>query len=186
MVAMMLTPLALAQRIELKNNDKFKTFEVELTTAPGDNVEMEFIPSEDNPRKIIGSHDENMAEYKITVDGTEYLLGVDFTYTGYASWTIWEPVMPLVIPPILSPGRMVTLDVKYMYTFLPASGIEGTIKMHAKGTSEGSLVNMLINEEMMITSLQGTGDLQNVNIQAVGGLGPSHRGIVSGWPLPPP
>ena len=179
-VAMMLTPFAAAKRIDLRNNNKFETFTVALTTGPGFNSDLEYIPNEVNPNKIVGSHDETMLAYTITVDGTDYILDVDFEYTGHASWTIWDPVIPLAIPPIFSAGRVFVLDVKYMYTFLPASGIDGTIKIHAKGMGE-SVLDMLANEDFMITSLQGTGDLQNVNIKAVGGIG-YHRGIVSGWP----
>jgi hypothetical protein len=182
MIALMLTPFAFGERIELKNNDKFKPFEVQLTTGGATNVEVDFIPSVDQCNKVSGSYDEIMAAYTITVDGTEYDLNDDFLYTGHATWTIWDPELPLAVPSLYTPGSKILFDVKYMYDFSAvADGIDGTIEMHARGIGE-SIFDIILNGKMFISSMQGTGDLKNVVIQAIGVAGPGHIGIVSGWP----
>ena len=181
LIVMAVTPFTFGKRTDLKNNDKFKAFTVSLTPGGIENLEVNYIPSEEDCVKVSGSHDELVAGYTITVDGIVYNLDVDFVYEGHVTWTLWNPVLPVAALPALTPCSKIHFDVKYMYNFLPASGIEGTIQMHAVGTSD-SFVDMMINQEMMITSMQGTGNLQNVNIKAVGVPGPGHIGIVSGWP----
>ena len=67
-----------------------------------------------------------------------------------------------------------------MYDFSAfAGGIEGTITMLALTTSGAK-------RAMHISSLQGTGHLKNVNIQATMGEGFTHLGVVKGWPDIPP
>jgi len=117
--------------------------------------------------------------------GLNFNTHTHFTYNGHLTWTIYAPEMPLATPPYLTPCRMITLDVKYSYTFLAASGIEGTINMHAMARGE-TIADLLGPGDMLITSMQGTGDLKNVNIKATtAGGGVTHMGIVSGWPDTP-
>jgi len=185
-VAMMATPLALALSWEPKNNSKFQSFDVTATLLGGTNQEQRFVPSEDAPNIVFISADEVMENYQITIDGTRtYLQDTHFTYNGHLTWTLYAPELPLQAPPYLTPCRMLTLDVKYSYTFLPASGIEGTINMHAMARGE-TITDLLGPGDMLITSMQGTGDLKNVNIKATtAGGGVAHMGIVSGWPDTP-
>ncbi len=73
---------------------------------------------------------------------------------------------------------MVHMKVDYMYDFSAVpGGIEGTLRMQAILTGDGSPLALSIN------SLAGTGDLQNVMIKATSHLGTPivHDGIVSGW-----
>jgi hypothetical protein len=78
------------------------------------------------------------------------------------------------------------MRVDYSYEFLPASGLTGTIYLHA--------VSVGGNYGMMISSLYGTGDFEGVQIRATGGaisISPpvsppiysyGHSGWVYGWP----
>ena len=184
LILMAITPFALARNLELKNNDKFEVFQVDLATNLGD-VNMKVIGPEDSPNKIVFSKVEELTLYEITVGTKTYSLAEGhFTYTGFIVYTVWDPVLPVATPFIMTPGRMVHFDVKYMYTFLSASGIEGTIEMHAIAQGE-TLADVFTPGTMIITSQQGTGDLQNVNIKATAGATHGHEGIVSGWPETP-
>lgn len=179
-----LTPLAFAKTWMEKNNEKFEVFQVDLATVlePANTM---VVGPEDAPNKIMFSRVEEMTLYEITVGSKTYSLAEGhFQYDGFIVYTVWDPVLPVAIPWILTPGRQVLFDVKYMYTFLPASGIEGAIEMHAIGSGE-SLADVFTPGTMIITSQQGTGDLQNVNIKASGGAVHGHEGLVSGWPDTP-
>lgn len=178
---MMATPLVAGLSWEPKNNEKFQSFETTLTLAGVTNTEIKYSPSEDAPNKVVISADENMVNYQITIDGSKtYIQGTDFIYSGHLTWVLFDPEMPLAFPYYLTPARMLSLDVKYSYTFLPASGIEGTINMHA--IAKGEIITDLFGPgAMLITSMKGTGDLQNVNIKATNAVG-GHMGTVLGWP----
>ena len=180
-LAMMLTPLALASSWDPKNNDKFQTFSTilvpnvaNIATAAAN---PEYIPSQDNPNKVITSWvEEPMIDYEITVGTNTYYLGVDFEYTGVAVLTAIgapftaNPPFGLIVG---SKQRKFRVDYKYDFDAIPG-GIEGTLEMLAITAKDGV---------MHIRNLKGTGDLQNVKIQATGievGLG--HIGVVLGWP----
>jgi len=180
-VAMMLTPLALANSWDPKNNDKFQSFDTVFTFGPGSNYVNIFNPFEEVPNKVVQTYDENMLTYTITVGVNSYEFGTDFVYDGQVALTIWDPEVPLAIPAFYTPCRKMAITVKYTYTFLPASGIEGTIKMLAISKGE-TVADLMAPGAMQITSLQGTDSLQNINIKATGGGGLTHTGIVSGWP----
>jgi hypothetical protein len=183
--AMLATPLVLAEPWDYpKNNDKFQTYNaVVVVDWFGQVYNFERAPPVEGkyPNLIVISWEEIMLDHTIIVGENEYNLGEDFEYTGFAVLTVWDPIPG---PPGDFPtGSKVSFDVKYMYTFLPASGIEGTISMHAKATAE-SFDDVTIPGAMLVTSMEGTGDLINVNIKATGGadIGVTHNGIVSGWP----
>ena len=176
-VAIMLTPLALAKPWTApKNNAKFKPFSA--VVVPGASLRVvEYIPSEENPNKIVNSWvEEPMTAYFITVDTVTYSLGTDFEYTGFAVYTaIGDEFTPNAFG-LLQGDKVNHFRVEYMYDFIDGpSGIDGTLQMLAITSS---------SEGMHIRSLQGTGDLQNVQIQATA-AGLTHTGIVSGWPEPP-
>ncbi len=182
-VAMLLTPFAVAKSWEPKNNEKFESFAVTAIGIGPSNVEIKYSPSEDAPNLVVETADENMQNYQITIDGSKtYVQDVDFTYSGHQTWMLFSPQMPIAAPIYLTPVRMMILDVKYSYTFLPASGIEGTIYMHAIAKGE-TIVDLVSPGGMLITSLDGTGDFRNVNIKATSaGGGIAHIGTVIGWP----
>lgn len=181
LVAILATPMVSGLSWEPKNNEKFQSFETSIGSIAVTNVELKYSPSEDAPNLIVISTDEIMTNYQITIDGSKtYIQDTDFTYSGHQTWMLYNPELPLDFPYYLTPVRMLSLDVKYSYTFLPASGIEGTINMHSITKGE-SIADLLASGAMLITSMEGTGDLQNVNIKATTAEG-GHSGIVSGWP----
>jgi hypothetical protein len=170
-----------------KNNPKFETFQVfghgsfSVSLNPNN---WQYIPSKEQCNKVIISWDEVFAAMQIIVDGHPYVMGTDFTYTGHATMIFYDPVLPPPAPgyPFQIVARMENSQIDYKYTFLPASGIDGTVRMQA----------IFKDGFYSISSLSGTGDLQNVQIKATSytaGL-PSHTpswnlghiGIVSGWP----
>ena len=191
-VAMLAIPIVSAVPLKEKNNGKFQTFHVyfkvnAFTFIAG---EHDYIPSKDNVNKLTVNGPESFIQYDLTVGSKTYKQGVDFIYTGHFEYIFYDVTAWLTIPGIL-PAYLWPADggyrtnhlvVDYMYEFLPASGIDGTVQLRAiKNGSEG----------MAINSLAGTGDLQNVQIKAVvtsdvaigGGLyEATHDGTVVGWP----
>lgn len=180
-IVIMLTPLALANSWDPKNNDKFQTFSTILVPNVANiaaaAANPQYIPSEDNPNKVITSWiEEPMTDYEITVGTNTYYLGVDFEYTGVAVLTaIGAPFT--ANPPfgLIVGSKQRKFRVDYMYDFGDDGvGIDGTLEMLAITAKDGV---------MHIRNLKGTGDLKNVQIQATGievGLG--HIGVVLGWP----
>ena len=179
--AMLSTPLAMAMPWDEKNNEKFQTFETSFIPNLGNIMAAAenplYIPSEDSPNKIIYSWvEEPMIAYTINVGSHTYNLGTDFEYTGVAVLTqIGAPFTPNpALGNILMGSKEVKFRVDYMYDFSAIEGgLEGTIEMLAITAKEGI---------MHIRSLRGTGDLQNVQIQATSPGGFAHIGVVSGWP----
>jgi len=170
-----------------KNNDKFETFNVLgraslSASAAGD---WQYIPSEEKPNKIVVSWDEVMTSHVITIDGVHtYTLGTDFTYEGHQVVTLYDPVInpppvPINVYALIASARMVHMKVDYMYDFSAVpGGIEGTLRMQG----------ILKEGVFSISSLSGTGDLQNVQIKATsmpqsGTYNFAHNGIVIGWPV---
>lgn len=188
-LTLFMSPIMLAQAVPLKekNNDKFQDF----TEAGSYNAliyyagaDTTYIPNMDNVNKWIVSVNEVnevMLTYEIRIGGNTYELGKDFDYTGYSQEIFWDPVFnPITGFPTSS--RATHLVVNYMFDFSAVvGGIEGTLMMRAVSQGEHGST---------ITSLSGTGDLQNVQINAyisnVGNVGPIisfvHSGLVQGWP----
>jgi len=180
-ISLMLIPFAVAKNWEPKNNDKFQSFAVSSSLIGFENDVWKFVPSEDASNILFMSADEIMDGYQITIDGTRtYVQDMHFTYSGRYTFTLYDPG-DVVIPIFYTPCRMMSLVVEYSYTFLPASGIQGTINMLAIARGE-TVADLTGYGEMMITSLKGTGDLQNVNIKATSTGGVTHTGTVIGWP----
>jgi len=180
-IAILATPLAVAKPWQEKNNDKFQTFEVALVPNVANIMAAAanptYIPSEDNPNKIIYSWvEEPMVAYTINVGSNTYNLGTDFEYTGVAVLTqIGAPFTPNpALFDILMGSKQRMFRVDYMYDFSAVpGGLEGTLTMLAITAEDGV---------MHIRSTRGTGDLQNVQIQATSPGGFAHLGIVQGWP----
>ena len=188
LLTLFMSTIMLAQAVPLKekNNDKFQDFMEAgsysiLSYVTGDQT---YIPSMEKTDKLILSWNEAMLTYEISIDENTYVMGKDFSYTGYAQEIFWDPVFGgtggMIFP---SDYRATHLVVDYMYDFSAfQGGIEGTLMMRA--VSQGG-------RGSIITSLAGTGDLQNVQIKAYvsnGGFIPpvtitfEHEGLVQGWP----
>ena len=63
-------------------------------------------------------------------------------------------------------------------------GIDGTLRMRATWRSD-DFFSFVTPGSFKITSLEGTGDLQNVNVKATNTIaeaGSAHLGTVIGWP----
>ena len=170
-----------------KNNEKFETFTVLVKSSSSASVggDWQYIPSQEDPEKIVVGWNEVITSLEIIIDGVHvYKIGTDFAYTGRATVILYDPVInpptpPVVVYSLISNARMVHMKVDYMYDFSAVpGGIEGTLRMQAILTGDGSPLALSIN------SLAGTGDLQNVMIKATSHSGTPivHDGIVSGWP----
>jgi hypothetical protein len=143
-----------------------------------------YIPSADHVKKLVISWDEEFITYDITVDGITYSLGKDFTYSGHAVMTFYNPVFDDPQLGNLYPTAFSALQerivYKYDFSAVPG-GIDGTIRMIA--TTENGVLS--------IRSLCGTGDFRNVHIKATATdtfdeatltVNIFHDGKVSGWP----
>ncbi len=182
---MALSTITLAQAVPLKdkNNEKFQNFSVTGTYSFLGVLlaEHEYIPSIDNVNRLVINQDEAFSTYAITIGERTYMKGTDFTYTGHAVYTFNQPVFGSTLLGKLYPtdSSANSIKIDYMFEFLPASGIQGTLNMQGTFTEGGSFIN----------SLAGTGDLQNVQIKATASssisgmtLTISHEGTVLGWP----
>ena len=179
-LAALAAPMVAAKFWEPKNNDKFQPFSTALVPNVGNIIAAianpEYTPSEDNPNKIIYTWvEEPMTAYTINVGANTYYLGTDFEYTGVAVVTqIGAPFTPNpALFGMLVGSKETKFRVDYKYDFSAVEGgIEGTLEMLAITANPGG---------MHIRSVRGTGDLQNVQIQATG-VGMGHIGTVIGWP----
>jgi hypothetical protein len=185
-VAMLVAPVVSAKPWAEKNNEKFQSF---LATFVFDetfaqNLELNYKPSEDEPNIIVATWEENYLDYSISIDGSTYHLGTDFERTGYVRRTaIGAPFIYFPFDVTGAPfGSIITHSrVEFMFDFSAVSGgIDGTLEMLSSWNVRGETV------EISIRSLRGTGDLQNVQIQATSGLPSTIEGIVIGWPDIPP
>lgn len=150
------------------------------------NTELEFIPSEEAPNKVIATYNENMPAYTIVIGDYSYKLGVDFAYTSSVKLTLWDPTMPLLPALPMTPSREIAFTIKYILDFSAfENGIEGTLEMQLIAKAE-TIFACQAPGAMTISSLQATEDLQNVNIKATSNGGFTQIGVVSGWPDIPP
>ncbi len=154
---------AQAEPLKPKTNEKFQNFAMTGTYDLLYDVFMfdhQYIPSTDNTEKLVMSGEEYFTSMQLTIGDNTYTMGSDFTYKSLLKITYFDPVFPNNAPHIgnLAPAsfRASMFIVDYTYPFLPASGITGTLNMHA--------IN--INGQTHINSLSGTDDLINVQIQA--------------------
>jgi hypothetical protein len=170
-----------------KNNEKFEEFGVTYgldfinTIIPATYAA---IAEMDNPNKVVVSYEEVAVSYEIRVgeagpDQRIYTLGDDFEYSGVATLTVFDPILPYNPAYVFLLGRMAHMRVDYMYDFGDDDeGLDGTINLVALWTGGEYLA-----KAGKITSIKCTGDFQNVQIQAAPDVGsPTHIGVVSGWP----
>lgn len=188
--SMLTTQLAMASSYEEKNNPKFKTFEVNqrqsLIPYFAALSNPTYIQSEDKPlRLIIGPYEDQIIECSIKVDGIEYIEGVDFDYFGSSTYEVWRPTGESFMG-IYPLGDLMLFKVEYTYDFgEDGQGIDGKINMLATWLSD-DFFSFISPGSFKITSIDGTGDLQNVNIKATNGLaavGSAHVGTLIGWPI---
>ena len=157
-----------------------ETFDTVL--VPGTHIPFpgypKYWPSEENPEMIFNKLTENMTNYRLVIGDETYVMDVDFTYDGIIR----------VRNPIAEP--YVFMNVKYTYTFLPASGIDGALKMEADMKYWPATETTPPVFEGTIKGY-GTGDLRGVVVKAEPGsaiidpeFGPAltHVGKVYGWP----
>jgi hypothetical protein len=188
-IVLLSCPLVTAAPLKDKSNDNFQTFHVTftcnaLTWVGGTH---EYYPSFEKANRVTISGSETMLTYDITVGTETYHLGTDFIYTGHFQYvffdvTQWNNYGSYGIWPKTGYFRERQLTVDYSYEFLPASELDGTIYFRAVAV-EG-------HYGMMIASLYGTGDFEDVQIRATNGgegnVGPIytvyHDGWVIGWP----
>jgi hypothetical protein len=184
-LSLMAPALVTADPLSERNNDKFQTITTTGTFSVFDliNGEHQYIPSFDNVNKFVTAWEEHMLTYTITVGSKTYHLGTDFDYKGYAVETKFDPIFAdpstKLIP---TQWRASNKIVEYMFDFsVYPGGIEGTLNMRGVFTQGNGFTS----------SLSGTDDLQNVQIQQVGlpeggvvrGIVTvSHEGLVHGWP----
>jgi hypothetical protein len=177
-LTMLATPFALAKSTDYpKNNEKFQSFSVSLTAVPVNSVvdyEIKYIPNEENANVAVQTWGNNIVTNEIVIGGVKhYFMGVDFEYSQSCKYIATGG------PFITVPGYGLVMGTKshlfvinYMYNFTAGSStIDGTLEMRFV-SSMGTTT---------ITSLRGTGDLQNVQIKATA-AGTGHAGVVIGWP----
>ena len=113
-------------------------------------------------------------DYTITIEGIgTYRCGTDFEYSGVAVYTCIDEPYTIVPSGLPLGSKQNKFRVDYMYDFGDGDGgIDGTLSMLAVTAQD---------EVMWITSVGGTGDLQNVQVFATA-LAPGHNGVVIGWP----
>jgi hypothetical protein len=184
-VVLLATPLVQAIPLEEKNNDKLQSYHDSGTfnyVAEQMGAVRTYIPSFDQVNKMVMEMDEVFVAYEIVVGGSKtYHMATDFAYEGHVAVTYYDPVFGDDAKTQVLESRAVDTKVDYMFDFsaIPG-GLEGTLNMHAVFTRYGG-----------ISSLSGTGDLQNVQIQAAnleGSFTPpfyitvNHGGWVVGWP----
>lgn len=167
-----------------KNNEKFQSFESKGTFNAGSAIgsaDRTYVPSFDYVNKMISSWSENFISYEIKVGDKIYNLAADFEVSGYSEHIYWNPVFSsgdtMKIFPVASSASHT--EARYTFDFLPASGIEGSFTIQTV-VNEGS---------HRTTSISGTGDLRNVQIQATVSqiqarplLTILNDGLVIGWP----
>lgn len=198
LIAVLATPLVSAKPWEYpKNNDKFEQFGVTynfdwsnyMVAAAGlEWAKKVVITFEEQPTSLyqvrIGEDGPGQRVYNqwdpISETG-------DFQYSGVATLTVWDPVLPWVFDPtdvigtFFVQGSKQHFRVDYTYDFSAVpGGLEGTLTLAAI-VSGNSLV-LGGDKAMHIFSTTGTGDFRNVNVQATAGPDATHMGIVAGWP----
>jgi hypothetical protein len=171
-----------------KNNEKFQAYQAVGTFSILDIVSgnHKYIPSFEKVNKLIISFDEPHQTHEITVGGNTYQLGTDFLMTDCLTIAVfYDPVFddPAKLYPTMPDGYRFEHNLVYWtidFSAIPG-GIEGELRMKLVATGE---------ENRLINSLSGTGDLQNVQIKATASLSFTppftlnalHIGTVSGWP----
>ena len=168
-----------------KNNEKFQTFYSAGTfngfVAFG-SADRTYIPSFDKVEKLILTWSGSFTSFEIKVGEKTYTMPTDFDVSGTSEHIYWAPVFRAgdttkTQPP--AADRASHTRGEYTFDFLPASGLEGSFS-----------IQTIVNEgSHRTTSLSGTGDFRNVQIQATVSqiqarpfLTILNDGLVIGWP----
>ena len=193
LVAILATPLVSAVPGAEKNNEKFQTWHYEKTVSFlillfGEHT---YIPSFDKVNRMIVTSTAGFDSYEITVGDDTYVMGIDFDCVDvYTKYTANKPVFAEddgdKLWPLDSQAQSSTLLVQTTFDFSAyTGGIEGTLTIQERSSS--GLTHT--------SSLMGTGDLQNVQVQATYyntfddityELTVYDDGTVIGWPDIPP
>ncbi len=167
-----------------KNNDKFQTFNSEGTFnvfAAGASADRTYIPSFEVVEKMTIAWSENFITFKIKAGEKTYQLNTHFEVSGISEHTYYKPVFAVTDTaksvPVSSSASHTT--ARYTFTFKPASGLEGSFSIQTT-VNEGN---------HRTTSMSGTGDFRNVQIQATVSQSMAlpfitlfNNGLVIGWP----
>ena len=189
LATLLLVPLASAVPLKEKTNDKFQTYHVDLVVDASTWVifgDFQAHPSMEKSNYVTISGPETFMQYDLTIGSHVYHQVTDFIYTGHFEYVYYDVEAWAYYGPYVWPAdnsyRTNHLLVDYSLTFLLQSGIDGTINLRA--------VSVEGNYGMSITSLSGTGDLQNVQVKATSSnvivdgtiYSGTHNGWVTGWP----
>ena len=187
------TPFVSAVPGAPKNNSKFQTWHYEKAVNFGLDIivggEHVYIPSFEEVNRLVISSDAGFLSYEITVGSNTYYQGVDFDCVDVFSTMYFnKPVFdnPAQLYPTESKSSGLRVDTTFDFNAY-AGGVEGTLHIReigAAGAVEGGATYTF--------SLEGTGDLQNVQVNAVyaiagfddvtGVLTVVDDGTVIGWP----
>jgi hypothetical protein len=194
-VLMLATPLAAAKPWNYsKNNPKFEQYSTTINFTFENLVLATYAATaglEEANKVVVVYEEQAIAGYQIRIGEAGpsqrvYNLGEHFAYYGVATITTWNPILPYEFDPtnpmmtLFLAGSKTHWRVDYMYDFGDGDGgLDGTITMLALIT--GNSESPWVSKPMFITSLQGTGDFANVQIQATAAV-PGHAGVVIGWP----
>jgi hypothetical protein len=179
-----------------KNNPKFEQYGVTINFNFANLVAATYAATaglEEANKVVVVYEEQAMPGYQIRIgeDGPGqrvYDVGEDFAYYGVGTITTWNPILPYAFDPanpmmtLFLIGSKMHWRVDYMYDFGDGDGgLDGTITMLALVTGDSVSVFDPDVKTMFITSVEGTGDFSNVQIQAKG-AGTGHEGVVIGWP----
>jgi hypothetical protein len=162
------TPFVSAVPGAPKNNGKFLTWHYTKTVnfvldviVGGDH---QYIPSFEDVNRLVISTDAGFLSYEITVGSNTYYQGVDFDCVDvFSTMYFIKPVFdnPAQLYPAESQSSGLRVDTTFDFDAYPG-GIEGALHIReigAAGAEEGGATYTF--------SLEGTGDLQNVQVNAV-------------------
>ena len=196
-IVLLVTPLVSAKSWDYpKTNPKFEQYGVTVNFTFANLVAATYAATDglEEANKVVVVYEEQAIEgYQIRVgeDGPGqrvYNVGEDFAYYGVGTIVTWHPILPYAFDPanpmmtLFLMGSKTHWRVDYMYDFGDGDGgLDGTIKLLALTTGDTISAFDPDAKTMFITSIEGTGDFSNVQIQAKG-AGTGHEGVVIGWP----
>ena len=186
---MALPTIAFAQAIPIQetNNDKFEPYldqGMYNAVAYSASAERTYVPSFESEQinKLVVNVDEVFFDYAITVGDHTYRLGKDFTYTGHATVTYFDPVFKNTVTKTgIASCRFAAVMVTYTFDFSAYAGsIDGALTLQAVFAQGIDKVH----------TISGTEDLKGVqitagNVQTISNpptINVEHAGTVMGWP----
>jgi hypothetical protein len=179
-----------------KNNPKFEQYGVTINFNFANLIAATYAATaglEEANKVVVVYEEQAMPGYQIRIgeDGPGqrvYNVEEDFAYNSIATITTWNPILPYAFDPanpmmtLFLMGTKTHWRVDYTYDFSAVpGGLDGTLTMLAMVTGNSESVFDPDIKTMFITSIEGTGDFSDVQIQAKG-AGTGHAGVVIGWP----